>query len=500
MIGRDLIMQRNPSALSNGLFDLLIIGGGIYGAGVARDAALRGLRAALVDQADFASGTSSRSSKLIHGGFRYLEHYDFSLVAESTRERRILRQIAPHRVHPLPLLLPVYRGGQRPLWLLRIGMTLYDALALYRNVEPHRTLSAQSAAELEPALRRENLIGAIRYFDCQEDDARFCVDNILHAAKLGAACVNYCRITGFSRENGRINVARALDALTGQTFVIRAKMFINAAGPWVERVAAMAGAGDGAAGSRSTSPRLSPTKGTHILLPRLTQSHGIFFQAKQDGRMMFVLPWNNCTLVGTTDTDFAGDPASVAPDAADIEYLLAEARHLFPAASLTASDIIASFAGIRPLLASDSANPSARSRDHQILRLGENLLSIAGGKYTTYRLIARQTVDAACRILGMRPPPCITHRSPIPNDRPPPRGAQLADHPEVFESDVRHAVAAEMAMSVDDIMARRTGMALSRFGTSDMREQVRRIAFGPDTSGAVLSGPARGFESGEPAQ
>jgi len=466
-------MRRNPAALADDIFDLLIIGGGIFGAGAARDAALRGLRVALVERADFASGTSSRSSKLIHGGFRYLEQYDFALVAESSRERRILREIAPHRVKPLPLLLPVYRGGERPLWLLRLGMTLYDLLAMYGNVERHRTLSQKQACALEPTLQADGLRGVIRFFDCQEDDARFCVDNVLHAAKLGAACVNYCEVTGFAAENGRITLARAIDRLSGTELEIRARVFINAAGPWVDRVAALAPTSDG------RLPRLSPTKGVHILLPRLTQSHGVFFQGRRDGRMMFVLPWHDRTLVGTTDTDFHGDPASVYPAAADVDYLLAEAAALFPGAGLKSSDVIAAFAGIRPLLASNTANPSARSRDHQILRQGENLLSLAGGKYTTYRLIAQQTIDAAYGIMGRKPRACTTATTPIPDDRPRMSGEKIADSPPVFASDIEHAAREEMAITVDDVMSRRTGLALSRFGGADVAARVAEIMAPP---------------------
>jgi glycerol-3-phosphate dehydrogenase len=463
-------MQRNLSALADGVFDLLIIGGGIFGGGIARDAALRGLRVALVEQHDFASGTSSRSSKLIHGGFRYLEQRAFALVAESTRERRILQDIAPHRVRPLPFLLPVYRGDPRPLWLMRLGMTLYDVLALYRNPAAHRKFSPARTLATEPGLDPNNLRGAIHFYDCQEDDARFCIDNLLHAAALGAVCANYCEVTGFSALDGKINSATVTDHLGAGTFDIRARAFINAAGPWVERVAGLlppTQPGD--------LPRLSPTKGVHILLPRITQSHGIFFQGRHDGRMLFILPWNDCTMVGTTDTDFKGDPADVRADVSDVEYLLAEVRSLFPNCGLTASDVITTFAGIRPLLRSDTSTPSARSREHSILRRGENLLSIAGGKYTTYRLIAEQVVDAAYGILGCRPAACRTAKTPLPDFRPATAGERIAENPEIFASDVTQAVSEEMASSVEDVMRRRTGLALSRSGGPAVAERVARI-------------------------
>jgi glycerol-3-phosphate dehydrogenase len=463
-------MHRNLPALADGVFDLLIIGGGIFGAGIARDAALRGLRVALVEQSDFASGTSSRSSKLIHGGFRYLEQRAFSLVAESTRERRILQDIAPHRVRPLPFLLPVYRGDPRPLWLMRLGMTLYDVLALYRNTAAHRKFSPARTLATEPGLDPKNLRGAIRFYDCQEDDARFCIDNLLHASELGALCANYCEVTGLAAKDGRIVSATVTDRLGAGSFDIRARAFINAAGPWVERVAGLL-----PPAAPGGLPHLSPTKGVHILLPRLTQTHGIFFQGRRDGRMLFILPWNDCTMVGTTDTDFKGDPADVRADASDVEYLLAEVRALFPSSNFTASDVITTFAGIRPLLKSDASTPTARSREHSILRRGENLLSIAGGKYTTYRLIAEQVVDAAYDVLGSRPAECRTARTPLPNHRPVPTGDRIAEIPDVYASDVTHAVREEMATTVEDVMRRRTGMALSRSGGPATAERVAHI-------------------------
>src|SRR6266581_575413 len=234
------MMRRNFSSLGEGVFDVLVVGGGIFGAGIARDAALRGLRVALIDKADFASGTSSRSSKLIHGGFRYLEQAACRLVMESCRERQVLQKMAPHLVRPLPFLLPVYQGDQRSLGKMRIGMALYDALALYRNTARHRGLSAHETLEQEPNIAKQGLRGSIRYYDCQEDDARFCVENILHAAALGASCVNYCELTEFVSQNGSIVAASVEDRIGHDTAQVRAKCFINAAGPWVDRVAGLA--------------------------------------------------------------------------------------------------------------------------------------------------------------------------------------------------------------------------------------------------------------------
>jgi glycerol-3-phosphate dehydrogenase len=461
-------MKRNPRALADTQFDLLIIGGGIFGAGIARDAALRGLRVGLVEQGDFASGTSSQSSKLIHGGFRYLEQYDFALVTEALRERHILRTVAPHLVHPLPLILPVYAGDPRPLWKLRVGMKLYDLLALYRNVESSRGLSAAQVLEREPMLRPDRLEGGVRFFDAHEDDARLCLDTILHSGQLGAACANYCRAVGFARKGGRITAVTVEDRLSGDRFDVQAKVFVNAAGPWIETVQKMAGISGG------PRLRLSPTKGVHLVLPAMVREHGVFFQSRIDGRMMFLLPWYDASLLGTTDTDFTADPASARAESADVEYLLNEANTLLSGAHLKPEDVITTFAGVRPLLSAESKDPSARTREHRIELLGENLLSIGGGKYTTFRAIAEQAVNRACRILGISPA-CRTATEPVPNLRPPASGEIICENPKVAASDVEHAVREESAMSVPDVMRRRTPLALTRRGNPETAAIVARL-------------------------
>ncbi len=460
------MMRRNFSSLAGEVFDVLVVGGGIFGAGIARDAALRGLRVALIDKADFASGTSSRSSKLIHGGFRYLEQAAYRLVMESCRERQVLQKIAPHLVKPLAFLLPVYLGDQRSLGKMRVGMALYDALALFRNTARHRGLSAHATIDQEPRLAREGLRGSIRYYDCQEDDARFCVENILHAAQLGAVCVNYCELSGFVERGQSIVAAKVEDRIGNETIEVRAKCFINAAGPWVDRVAGLAGA---------QNSYLKPTRGVHILLPKLTENHAVAFQAKRDGRIMFVLPWNDCSIVGTTDTDFDGSPDEVCADAADIEYIMSEVHALFPQVRVDYAEIITTFAGLRPLLHNgNGSKPSARTREWQIIHHGRNFMSIAGGKYTTYRAEAEKIVDELLRKLGMKARACVTALTPLPQHLLEPDHL-IADAPRVYASDVRRACEAEMATSVDDVMRRRTSLALSRFGGAETAAVVARI-------------------------
>ena len=425
-------MKRNLPALANERFDVLVIGGGIFGAGVARDAVLRGLRVALIEQADFASGTSSRSSKLIHGGLRYLEQGAFGLVAESCRERYRLRQLAPHLVKLQPFIFPFQAGDPRPLWKIRAGLLLYDALAGRHSLGRHCRLTDTELTGLEPTLQIAGLCGAVLYYDCREDDARFCIETIRHAADLGAVCANYCELTGLRQQGARTVAAQVRDRQTGTDFEITAQFFVNATGPWLERFA-----GPGL---------LSPTKGVHLVVPALTRSHAITFQARCDGRILFVIPWGDCSLVGTTDTDWTGHPADARATTTDVEYLLTEVRRLFPAVESP----LTTFAGVRPLLRS-TATASARHREHKILRRGANLFSIAGGKYTTFRLVAQQVVDQFTTA------PCRTADTPWPGRNTP---------------DVAEACAEEMALTVTDYMRRRTDFALSRQGGVATAERV----------------------------
>lgn len=463
-------MKRDIAALSEGKFDIAIIGGGILGAGIARDAALRGLSVALVEQADFASGTSSRSTKLVHGGLRYLEHFAFRLVAEACRERRLLLELAPHLVRPLSFLLPVYAGDARSLSKIRLGATLYDWLTPRRGtaLPAHRVLSANEAVAAEDILPLEGLRGAVLFYDCQMDDARLCIETIADAARHGAVCANYCRVTGFVREHERLMSLQAVDRLTDQTLLAHAKVFINAGGPWVERVAQL--------GPPTTDAlSLSPTKGVHLVIPRVNATHGIYFQSRDEGRMIFLLPWDDASLLGTTDTEFKGDPSDVRVEAADVDYLLGQLRQLAPDACRGEADVIASFAGVRALVRSKHLRPSSRSREERIVRQGDNLLNVAGGKYTTFRAISEKVVNQACRMLRVGRLPCKTHEVPLPDQRSPQTGDQLANSPVVYATDVQRACEREMAVTLSDLMRRRTRLALSRFGGEDVADRVATV-------------------------
>ena len=381
-------------------FDLLVVGGGITGAGIARDAATRGLSVALVDQGDFGSGTSSRSSRLVHGGLRYLENYEFRLVFESTHERARLMRLAPHLVRPLPFVFPVFRGAKPGMFMLRAGMILYDLLASFRNYRRHRRLSARRLAEAEPALRREDLRGGFRFFDCHTDDARLTLENVLGAVGAGASCLNYVRFVAARTRDGEIAGAELEDATTGERTTARAAVIVCAVGPWLDPV--LRAFGD------TVSLRLRPSKGVHIVLPhdRLPAENAIVMTAVRDHRAVFCIPWNGATYVGTTDTAWsdADDVDAVFADANDVAYLLETANHYFPDQKLVPGDVTGTWAGLRPLVDQDADSTYRVSREHVVAAHPSGLVVIAGGKLTTYRKMAAEATDEAAKLLRARRP------------------------------------------------------------------------------------------------
>ncbi|MBI4414066.1 MAG: glycerol-3-phosphate dehydrogenase/oxidase, partial [candidate division NC10 bacterium] len=384
-------------------FDVLVIGGGMAGAGITRDAALRGLSVALVEKHDFAFGTTSRSSKLIHGGLRYLELFDFGLVAESLRERERLRRMAPHLIRPLPFIIPVYRGAKRGMIQIRIGLALYDLLTPGRRVGRYGGISRERALTLEPGLDGTGLKGAGFYFDdLLLNPERLCLENVFSARRHGARVYNYARVEEFLRDGSRLVGARVRDVLTGEVVRVRAAVLVNATGPWIDQLRALAGLDGGQRIVRTT-------KGVHMLLPRLT-SHAVYVQARDD-RMFFVIPWRTFSLVGTTDTDFAGDLDRLYATAEEVEYLLSETRRVFPRARIGAADIVYTYAGVRPLTYEEGERSWQVSRAHKVIVEGEggNFLSITGVKLTCYRQQAEEAVDRIRVLLG-RGEPVRTHR------------------------------------------------------------------------------------------
>jgi glycerol-3-phosphate dehydrogenase len=397
-------------------FDLIVIGAGINGAGIARDAALRGLRVLLLDKGDIASGTTSWSTRLIHGGLRYLEHREFGLVRESLAERETLLHIAPHLVRPLPLLIPIYHGDQRGPLLIRAGMIVYDVLSHGKSLPRHRLLGRKSARRRAPGLARRGLRGAALYQDGQVEYAeRLAVENVLDAVAHGAAVGTYHEVDAIERADGRIVGVSGRDTLTGEPFRFTAPIVVNVAGPWVDEV--LASAGD--------TPRLiGGTKGSHIVVAPFAGAprDALYAESRRDGRPFFIVPWNGLYLIGTTDTRYEGDLDRVVAEDWEIDLLLDETNRVIPEAGLTRDDVLYSYAGIRPLPYAPGAAEGAVTRRHLIRDHAASggptgLLSIVGGKLTTYRELAEQTVDFVLAALGRPVVPSSTAAHPLPGGR-----------------------------------------------------------------------------------
>jgi glycerol-3-phosphate dehydrogenase len=392
-------------ALARDPFDLLVIGGGITGAGIARDAALRGLRTALVEANDFAAGTSSRSSKLIHGGVRYLAQGDLALVREAATERMAVKRIAPHLTEAILLVLPTSsRAGQMKM---QMGLWTFDKLAGVGSDERHATWSQSEALEHEPLLARERLYGAVAFTEYLTDDARLTFGNIRSAAEAGAIVVNHAIVTALARERDGV-MATIRDQLSAHTFTLQARVVVNAAGPWVDAVRALVGDRGG--------KHLRLTKGVHFVVPyaRLPLRNGITMNA-HDKRPVFALARDGMTYVGTTDTDYPTPDDYPDVTRHDIDYLLEATNRTFAIRPIVAEEIVATWAGLRPLIHEEGKKPSEVSRRDEIMTdPSTGLLSIAGGKLTAYRKMAERIVDLVGEKLGRKLPPCVTDRQPLP--------------------------------------------------------------------------------------
>ncbi|MBI2755857.1 MAG: glycerol-3-phosphate dehydrogenase [Chloroflexi bacterium] len=374
--------------------DVLVVGGGIVGAGIARDAALRGLRVALVEQHDFASGTSSRPTRLIHGGLRYLEQYDFGLVREDLYERELLLKVAPHLVFPLPFLMPHYGASLTYRSKLRAGMLLYDLLSFDKSLPGRQWLTREQVLAAEPTMKPDGLQGAWRYFDAQVPlIERMVVENVLDAGANGALILNHARAARFLRDlDGRVTGALVRDLVGGQDLAVRARITVNASGPWLD-------ISNGEIRARRPKA-LRLTKGVHLVTP--SGSHNAVVQfARSDGRLFFVTPWRGYSLVGTTDTDYEGDPANAEADASDVRYLQTEARQAFPSAPF--DQVFYTWAGVRALARVEGVTEGQVSRKHKVLdhetEQVPGIVSVVGGKITAYRGIAAEVVDLVSRKL-----------------------------------------------------------------------------------------------------
>ncbi len=474
--------------------DVLVIGGGVVGSGAALDAVTRGLRVGLVEARDYAAGTSSRSSKLIHGGLRYLEQLDFGLVREALRERSlILNHLAPHLARPVPFLYPLrHRVWERGY--VGSGVLLYDTMGGRHGVPAHKHLTKRQALREFPGLRKDALVGAIKYYDGQVDDARHTMMLARTAAEYGALCASSARVTGFLREGDRVTGARVQDLETGETLEVRARQTINAAGVWTDQIQELVG------GRGQINVRAS--KGVHLVIPRDRIHAGTGIISRTEKSVLFIIPWEHNWLVGTTDTDWNLDLAHPAASRSDVDYLLEQANRLLTT-PLTREDVVGVYAGLRPLLSGESEDTSRLSREHAVVSPVAGLVMVAGGKYTTYRVMAKDAVDAVVHSLPRRVPASCTGTIPLAgahgfaaawNQRErlaaesglhpariehllrsygsltaellalvaeqPDLGEPLNGAPRYLRVEARYAALAEGALHLDDVLTRRTRISI----------------------------------------
>lgn len=504
------------AAMAEHELDVLVVGGGVVGAGTALDAVTRGLSTGIVEARDWASGTSSRSSKLVHGGLRYLEMLDFALVREALKERGLLlERIAPHLVKPVPFLYPLQHKGWERVYA-GAGVALYDTMSVSsghgRGLPVHRHLTRRHALQVAPCLRRDALVGALQYYDAQMDDARYVATLVRTAASYGARAASRAPVIGFLREGERVVGARVKDIETGGEYEIRAKQIVNATGVWTDDTQAMIG--------ERGQFHVRASKGIHLVVPkdRIHSTSGIILRTEKS--VLFVIPWGRHWILGTTDTEWDLDKAHPAASSADIDYLLAHVNSVL-AVPLTRDDVEGVFAGLRPLLAGESDATSKLSREHTVAHPVPGLVVVAGGKYTTYRVMAKDAVDEAVHGLDRRVAECVTEDVPLLgaegyralwNARAriaertglhvarvehllnrygsmteellelvtadPGLGRPLAGADDYLRAEVVYAASHEGARHLDDVLTRRTRISIETFdrGTRSARECAELMA------------------------
>ncbi|AFZ44232.1 Glycerol-3-phosphate dehydrogenase [Halothece sp. PCC 7418] len=415
--------MRDFSTIQNTDYDLIIIGGGVNGAATARDAALRGIKTILLEKGDYAGGTSSWSTRLVHGGLRYLEYFEFSLVRESLREREVLLRTAPHLVSPLMLTVPVYGDRSRPYWKISAGMLLYDLFSFDKTLPSHRMLPKEKFHQLFRDLDQEGLKGGAQYYDGQAVYAeRLCLENIIAAEEAGATCLNYAEVTGLVRDRDQITQLECEDQLTGESFTVQGSkqaVIINTSGPWVDQVC-QRGETNQKSAPIGEKPKIGGTKGSHIVVPPFSGAPdtALYVEAKSDGRPFFIVPWLGLYLIGTTDLPFKGSLDQVKADNDEIDYLLRETNLIIPSAQLTRDDVTFTYSGVRPLPYAEGQKPGSVTRKHIIHDHGsegvKNLISLIGGKLTTFRHTAEELVDLVGKKQKRNLPACPTLKTPFP--------------------------------------------------------------------------------------
>jgi glycerol-3-phosphate dehydrogenase len=404
-------------------YDVIIIGGGINGAGVARDAAIRGLKTILIEKHDFASGSSSWSTRLIHGGLRYLEYFEFPLVRESLKEREVLLHTAPHLVTPLQLTIPIYRDRSRPYWKIWAGMILYDIFSFDKTLPVHRMLPKAKFQQLFRSVDEDNLTGGSQYYDGQVTLAeRLCLENIISAQNAGATVLNYVEVIDLPIQDARVTEVICKDQLTGAEFTISGRtdaVVVNTAGPWIDRVCQL-----GSQASKKTpigkTQKNGSTKGSHIVVDHFPGAPGstLYVEAKSDGRPFFIIPWLGMYLIGTTDLPYKEDLNNIKADNDEIDYLLRETNNIIPTANLGREDIKFTYSGVRPLPYAEGKKPGSITRKHIIFDHSKegvnNIFTLIGGKLTTYRNVGEEMVDTILKRMKRSPIPCQTDSLPLP--------------------------------------------------------------------------------------
>ena len=473
--------HRQDEGTVDSVYDLVVIGAGCNGAGIARDAAARGLRVALVEKEDIGSGNSSWSGRLIHGGLRYLEQGDVALVRESLRERELLFRLAPHIVKPVPLMMPLYKHNARPAWMIRLAMLAYDILSFDKSTVSHKILSRSETINRFPGMSTEGLRGSAIFMDGQVVwSERLCTEITLAAHADGAHIYTWSKVDGFVQENGRIAGVHFTDTLDGSRHTLKATVVINAAGPWVDMVLGEAKLGD--------RRQIGGAKGSHLIVNPFpgAPKDVVYYESRADGRLVLVIPWGDRYMIGTTDKKFDENPDNAKADQVEMDYLLGEVNQLIPGANLTTGDVLYTYSGVRPLPYVPAQSEWKVPRSHVIFDHGPKwpgLLSIIGGKLTTYRSLAEETVDQVFTMLGKKAPRCPTRSVLFP-------GARMADP-------VQFAAALKSSLPVDPATVDRL---VSIYGSraADILDLGRQDAallnvFDPD-SGAISAELVFAFE------
>jgi glycerol-3-phosphate dehydrogenase len=498
-------MKRDFTDTTGKTFDLIVIGGGIIGANVARDASLRGLKTLLLEKEDFACGTTSRSTRLIHGGFRYLQHFEFGLVRDDMREREILLKIAPHLVHPLRFLIPLVKPTDHIV--MSMGTFLYDILSYDKSVPNSKHFSRDTTIKMEPNLKLEGLRGSHLYYDCQVwFTERLCLENVISAAEKGATVLNHAKVVDILKDSNTVRGVKVQDVFSMKAYEIASHMVVNAAGHWMDSVCGMM--------YGQPKRMVRRTKGIHILTPRLS-NNALVLYAKSDGRLWFVIPWGKYSLIGTTDTDYKKDMEAIFAEKDDVDYIMREAQRAFP--HLKTEDIFYAYAGLRSLPDTGDERPSNVSRahkliDHEIFDGVKGFISVLGGKITGARGIGEEITDVVCKKLGVKAS-CKTASTPLPGmpvvtkeeiaksakvsgmdletvvylaslygsrfshvlelAEKDSRGKQpLCPHSKDIIAQIWHAINEESALTVSDFMLRRSGIGLMQCQGLDAVETV----------------------------